>query len=175
VVPNVANLVGLVYNRKKSSFVFANTGISQTKVHNYRYIVVVFLGGNMKAKRLPIAFFSAVALASSLALATNKPTAACMFQKGGGLVTSQNSSTSLDTPFSNVDPKTWGIASASIVALGGFIAAGVSYQKKMQNSTASEALALDSSNERELEYPTTIAETTSTSAEGSQREPVATR
>ncbi len=127
----------------------------------------------MKAQRLPIAFFSAVALASSLALATNKPAAACMIQKGGGLVTSQNSSTSLDTPFSNIDPKTWGIAGASIAAVGGFIAAGVSYQKKMQNSATSDAFALDSPSEEERESPTTVAETTS--AENSQREPVATR
>jgi hypothetical protein len=96
-----------------------------------------------------------------------------MLQKGGGLVTSQNSSSSLDTPFSNIDPKTWGIVGASIAALGGFLAAGVSYQKKMRNSAASDALALDSSSEEELESPTTVAETTS--AEESQREPVATR
>lgn len=127
----------------------------------------------MKAKRLPIAFFSAVALASSLALATNKPAAACMLQKDGGLITSQNSSTSLDTPFSNIDPKTWGIVGASIAAGGGFLAAGVSYRKKMRNSAASEALALDSPSEEELESPTTVAETTS--AEDSQRELATTR
>ncbi|WP_071515615.1 hypothetical protein [Geitlerinema sp. PCC 9228] len=128
----------------------------------------------MNAKHFPIAFFSAVAIVSSLAWVSQEPAAACILQKSGGIVTSQNSPNSLNTPFSDIDPKTWGIAGASIAALGGFIAAGVSYQMKKRQATAEDGFEFEAESELAL---ATSSQTDREESEklSSEREPAVTR